>query len=165
MCCFPNGKAAVKPSESREASGFSWSRCIWQQAQPLWSQEKWNRWSRTKMKRNFKRPLPGRRKGGQGSGCQRRKDLGLQIYSLLGKAGSLWRWWQFLNQSVRQRWQAKNAFIRFVSQKENWMSPNVFFEVPLSSSPAYYFAWGPNNVDLAFFPLIAREFHYQHGEI
>lgn len=52
---------------------FSWSYWIWQQAQPLRSQKKWKQWSRTKVKRNLKKPLTGRRDGGQGSGCQREK--------------------------------------------------------------------------------------------
>lgn len=36
---------------------------IWigQQAQPLWRQKEWKQWSRTKVKRNFKKPLTGRR--------------------------------------------------------------------------------------------------------
>lgn len=86
---------------------FSWSHWIWWQAQPLQSQKKWKHWSRTKVKRNFKRPLPGRRKGGEGSGCQKRKDLSLLMYSHLERAGSFLRGWRFLNQSKQQRWQAK----------------------------------------------------------
>lgn len=53
--------------------------------------------------------------------------------------------------------------MRFVSQKENWMSLNVLFEVLLSSGHAYYFARRPSNMD-KLFSVTAIEFHCQHVE-
>lgn len=92
-------KAVVKPLSLEMVQAFSWSCWIWRQPPPLWSQKKWKQWSRTKMKRNLQRPLPERRNRGQGSGYQKRKDLCLLIYSLLGRAGSLLRWCSFLTRA------------------------------------------------------------------
>ena len=60
---------------------FSWSYWIWQQAQPLWSQKEWKQWSRTKVKRNFKKPLTGRRDRVKGQASKEKRPKPSDLFT------------------------------------------------------------------------------------